>query len=143
MKIRIWRALALALWVALHAGMASAQDFSRYNWSRVQLTEGIASDDFIDFSRLSGDRNFTMRAWVMSVHQDITSARMWGLSDISEVEVQCTKGRIRFLKTIWTEDRFGLGPTTKIFTTPNSEPISINGLRQGSYHRALFTHLCR
>jgi hypothetical protein len=133
---------ALALLVALHAGLASAQDFSRFNWSRVQLTPGTASESFIDYSRVSGDRNAAMRAWVMSVHQDITSARMWGLSDISEVEVQCIKGTVRLLSTFWTENQFGRGAITKYFMTPNAAPVSIVRLRDGDYHRALFNNLC-
>lgn len=143
MKIRIWRALALALWVALHAGMASAQDFSRYNWSRVQLTGGGGIENFIDYSRLSGDTTFGMRAWVMHSFEDITSAQMWGLSEISEVEVQCAKGTFRYLRSVWTEGRFGKGATAKTFVMTNSAPVPITRLLDGTFERALFKHLCR
>lgn len=134
---------ALALLVALHAGLASAQDFSRFNWSRVQLTPGTASESFIDYSRISGDRVFGMRAWVMVVYEGITSAQMWGLSEISEVEVNCSKGTYRELKTIWTDGRYGQGPTAKTFMTANSAPIPITRMLDGTFQRSLFSHLCR
>ena len=73
----------------------------------------------------------------------ITSAQMWGLSNISEVEVHCSKGTLRYLKTVWTEGRFGKGAITKTFVTANSAPIPITRFHDGSVQRALFAHLCR
>lgn len=141
MKFKVLKALVLLM--ALHAGLASGQDVSRYNWSRVALTAGNGIESFIDYSRISGDRVFGMRAWVMVVYEEISSAQMWGLSEISEVEVNCAKGTLRYLKTIWTNGRYGKGPTAKTFMTANSVPAPITRWLDGTFERSLFVHLCR
>lgn len=79
----------------------------------------------------------------MVVFEEISSAQMWGLSEIKEVEVNCSKGTYRELKTVWTEGRYGKGQKTKTFMAANSAPTPITRILEGTFPRSLFTHLCR
>jgi hypothetical protein len=59
------------------------------------------------------ERGFTVP--ILSSYDEITSAQMWGLSNISTVSIRCLQGSMQFLNDTWTENRMGSGRVMKTF----------------------------
>ena len=114
-----------------------AVDYSSYNWSRLPFD----SESFIDHSRMSGDKVYGFKVTVLSSYDSISSAQMWGLSEVAEIAVNCQNGTLQYLKTVWTERQMGRGKITHTEGPYQSFPV--RNVLDGTLQRGLFKYMCR
>ena len=119
--------------------IANAQNYSSYRWTMLSVPY---SNYYVDWTRMIGDKERGFTVPILSSYDEITSAQMWGLSNISNVSVRCLQGSMQFLNDTWTENRMGSGRVMKTF---GSGPV-IYPQKKGfedSWERNLFNVLCR
>jgi hypothetical protein len=119
--------------------IANAQDYSSYSWTKLSIPY---SNTYVDWTKIRGDKERGFMVPILNSYDEITSAQMWGLSEISNVSIGCLQGSMQFLNTTWTESRMGRGRVMKTFTaSPVIYPQTKN--YEYSYPRNLFNNLCR
>ena len=124
----------LILLIATHS---FAQNFSNFNWSRLPFD----SDAYVDFVTIKGDQVFGFKVFTLYEYESISSAQMWGLSEITEFEINCQKGTIQVIKNFWTEKKMGKG---RITNSGGPFPKShVTKYLDGTFQRKLFTHMCK
>jgi hypothetical protein len=130
----------LAVLLTLLSLSAYGQNLARYNWTRLPISVG--ADAYIDLTKLEGDKVFGFKVVTLLSFDQISSAQMWGLSDVSELSVNCSKGTFQYLKTTWTEKQMAAGKIEKVFNAPQKTPTRITDILDGTYERRLFRYLC-
>jgi len=123
--------------VLLITTQSFAQNFSKFNWSRLPFD----SDAYIDFTEIKGDKVFGFKVITLYDFESITSAQMWGLSNINQLELDCQKGTIRMIKDIWTEKRMGKGKIT--YSEGPFQKVSVKEFFEGTFERKIFVYLCK
>jgi hypothetical protein len=117
-------------------GSTSVDDYSSYNWSRLPFD----SNSFIDNSRMTGDKSTAFKVITMTSYKEISSAQMWGLSEISEIAIDCQNAAMQDLKIAWTEKEMGKG---KIAHLEGPLPsFSVKNVIDGTFERNLFRFIC-
>lgn len=114
-----------------------AQDFAKFNWSRLDFDP----DAYIDHSKMTGDKLVGFKVVTLNSYDSISSAQMFGLSEITEMEINCQKGTMRDLRITWTEKSMGKGKITN--KDGPFEKYAIRNLLEGSFQRKLFTYICK
>ena len=109
----------------------------KYKWSPLPF-----HDSYIDNEKLSGNKADGFKVTTLSSYKEINSAEMWGLSEISEYQIDCNKATFHELKTIWTENEMGKGKITKVFKLIQKNPGSIKKVVEGAFQRDLYNYVC-
>lgn len=119
--------------------IANAQDYSSYSWTKLSIPY---NNTYVDWTRIRGDKENGFTVPILSSYDEITSAQMWGLSEISSVSIGCLQGNMQYLSTAWTENRMGRGRVTKTF---KGGPVMYpqKKVYDYSFERQLFNSLCR
>lgn len=115
------------------------QNFSEFNWSPIEFYE----EAYIDYTRIKGDKIKGFTLPIMVVYESISSAQMWGLSEIDLIRINCAKGHFQYLNTVWTEEQYGMGKIEYAEEHTNNKPTSILKLLDESFERKLFNHVCK
>lgn len=115
-----------------------SQSLATYNWTPLPFHGG-----YIDLSRLDGDKVSGFKVVTLLSFDQISSAQMWGLSDVSELKIDCSRGTFQYLKTSWTEKKMARGAVTKVFNAPQKNPVSIRDVMDGTFERDLFKYICK
>ena len=111
-------------------------NYASLNWSRLPFDQ----NSFIANSQITGDKAFGFQVITMNNFKEITSAQMWGLSEISEISINCQNATMQDLKVIWTENQMGAGKIT--FSEGPFNITSIRNQIDGTFHRELFKYIC-
>jgi hypothetical protein len=64
------------------------------------------------------------------------------LSEISEIQINCAKGTLQYLKVIWTEKQMGRGKVQQMVDRPQKNPVSIRNLVDETFERQVFRLTC-
>ena len=127
----------LVFFILLFPSLILAEDYSRFNWSRVPFD----SNAFIDYSKISGDKVHGFKVLTLYTYEEISSAQMWGLSEVQLIEINCQNATMRNLKYIWTEGSMGRGKVT--YVGGPSKTFSIMKVLDGTFERNIFKFICK
>jgi hypothetical protein len=128
--------LIAALALALTPVITPAQESSRFNWSP------MFGNSYTDHSKLTGDKISGFKVVTLTSYDSISSAQMFGLSEISEIQINCAKGTLQYLKVIWTEKQMGRGKVQQMVDRPQKNPVSIRNLVDETFERQVFRLTC-
>ncbi|MBV1701039.1 MAG: hypothetical protein KGQ46_04375 [Hyphomicrobiales bacterium] len=96
------------------------------------------SNDYCTYinSSARSDNGIVHNIGILDDYSSISSAQMWGLSEVETISFDCDQSRIRFGTNVWYEKRMARGKIVKIFP-PNKKwiPIPYN-------YRKLFAKIC-
>lgn len=124
------------LLVLISANVAIANGAEKYTWTALPF-----HDSYIDNTKTTGTKSDGFRVVTMTSYKEISSAQMWGLSEISEHRIDCNKTTIQDLKTTWTEKEMGKGRIVKIFSDA-VPPASVKKILEGVFERDLYSFVC-
>ena len=127
----------IPLILLIFAVQSFAQDYSKFNWSRLDFDPNA----YIDHSKMTGDKLSGFKVVTLNSYDSISSAQMFGLSEIDEIEINCQKATMRDLKITWTEKQMGKGKITH--KEGPFEKYSIRNLLDGTFQRNLFAYICK
>jgi len=133
------KTILAALLICFLSFNSYAEDYSSYNWTKLSIPY---TNTYVDWTRSRGDKEHGFSVPILQSYNEITSAQMWGLSNISVVSIRCLKGSMQFLNDTWTENRMGRGRVIKNF---GSSPVIYPQTKgyEDSWQRNLFNILCR
>lgn len=132
LKYKEFFLLLLALQLS---SFGSAQNLKKFNWTP------LFDDSYIDNSKLMGDRVYGFKVTTMTTYEEISSAQMFGLSEINEYNIDCNRATIQYLKSTWFDKPMAKGIITHVDATP-VKPHSIKNSLNGTFERKLFIHIC-
>jgi len=73
--------------------ITNAQNYSSYRWTKLSVPY---SNFYVDWSRKIGDKERGFTVPILNSYDEITSAQMWGLSNVSTVSIRCLQGSMQF-----------------------------------------------
>jgi hypothetical protein len=90
----------------------------------------IGDDTYIDQSFIRDIGKGVKRVKVLTDYKEITSAQMFGLSELSELDLDCSNKLVRYLSETWYSKNKLQGKMVKHFPIENLEWTTINEYTQ-------------